>query len=197
MYMPTTTILRGAMRAVLACAAVTLAPIAAPAHAVSLLPQEVFATGGYTSGAFVAIYGGGASWDLKERPPARDASGLGIRLDAQVAYWLGKGNPTPNTHVWDFSATPVFRWTFTKPDTPRLFVEGGLGIHLLSATRINNDRIFSTHVQFGEMLGVGTAFGPRNAYEVRLFVQHVSNAGIKLPNWGLTYPGITLSYALP
>ena len=47
------------------------------------------------------------------------------------------------------------------------------------------------------MFGVGTAFGPRNAYEVRLFVQHVSNARIKLPNWGLTYPGITVSYALP
>ena len=80
---------------------------------------------------------------------------------------------------------------------PRLFVEGGLGFHLLSATRINNDRIFSTAFQFGEMVGVGTSFGSRNEYEVRLLVQHVSNGRIKLPNWGLTYPGITFSYALP
>jgi len=161
------------------------------------LPSALYATGGYTSGAFVAIYGGGASWDLKARPPERDESGLGIRLDGQVSYWLGKGQPTPYDHVWDFSATPVFRWTFEKPAAPRLFVEGGLGLHLLSATRINNDRIFSTTYQFGEMLGVGTSFGARNEYEIRAYVQHVSNAGIKLPNWGLTYPGITLSYALP
>src|SRR5690349_22221760 len=185
------------MRTIIAGALALVAMQATSASAVSLLPQEIFATTGYSKGAFVAIYGGGVSWDLKERPAARDESGLGIRLDAQVSYWLGKGQPTPNDHVWDFSATPVFRWTFAKPDSPRLFVEGGLGVHLLSATRINNDRIFSTAFQFGEMLGVGTAFGPRNAYEVRLFVQHVSNGRIKLPNWGLTYPGITFSYALP
>lgn len=168
-----------------------------PSAAQSLMPQAVYGTMGYTSGAFVAIYGGGASWDLRPRPAARDDAGLGIRLDAQVSYWLGKGNPTPNQHVWDFSATPVFRWTFAKPDSPRLFVEGGLGAHLLSATRINNDRIFSTAFQFGEMIGVGLAFGDRNQYEVRIYGQHISNAGIKLPNWGLTYPGITFSYSLP
>jgi len=161
------------------------------------VPDAAYATGGYSRGAFVAIYGGGLSWDLKKRPSAHDESGLGIRLDGQVSYWLGKGNPTPNQHVWDVSATPVFRWTFDRPSAPRIFVEGGLGVHLLSATRINNDRIFSTAFQFGEMVGVGTSFGARNEYEVRLLVQHVSNAGIRLPNWGLTYPAITLSYALP
>ena len=174
-----------------------LACVSAAAADSPFMPKDIYATLGYTSGAFVAIYGGGLSWDLKPRPPARDEAGLGIRLDGQVSYWLGKGNPTPYTYVWDFSTTPVFRWTFAKPDTPRLFVEGGFGFHLLSATRINNDRIFSTAIQFGEMLGVGTSFGRRNEYEVRLYVQHVSNAGIRLPNWGLTYPGITLSYALP
>jgi hypothetical protein len=161
------------------------------------VPDAVYATGGYSKGAFVAIYGGGLSWDLKDRPAKRDESGLGIRLDGQVAYWLGKGQPTDNGHVWDFSVTPVFRWTFEKPVVPRLFVEGGLGFHLLSATRINNDRIFSTAFQFGEMIGIGTSFGSRNEFEVRAFVQHVSNGRIKLPNWGLTYPGMTLSYAFP
>ena len=177
--------------------AAALACASASAADSPFLPTAIYGGGGYSKGAFVTVYSGGASWDLKRRPPARDESGLGIRLDGQVSYWLGKGQPTENGHVWDFSATPVFRWTFEKPAAPRLFVEGGLGFHLLSATRINNDRIFSTAFQFGEMVGVGTSFGPRNEYEVRLFVQHVSNGRIKLPNWGLTYPGITFSYALP
>ena len=134
--------------------------------------------------------------------PAKQGGGKqGIhdrRLDLdEMVILQPKGQPTEHGHVWDFSVTPIFRWTFEKPVVPRLFVEGGLGFHLLSATRINNDRIFSTAFQFGEMVGVGTAFGPRNAFEVRVFVQHVSNGRIKLPNWGLTYPGITLSYALP
>ena len=77
-------------------------------------------------------------------------------------------------------------------------VRGGRsGRSLLSTTRINNDRIFSTALQLGEVLAVGVAFGHNNAYEVRLFGQHVSDGGIKLPNWGLTYPGIALSVALP
>jgi hypothetical protein len=180
-----------------ALASALIAPDAGAQSSPWYVPDAAYGTFGYSKGAFVAIYSGGASWDLKARPPARDESGLGIRLDGQVSYWLGKGQPTDNAHVWDFSVTPVFRWTFEKPAAPRLFVEGGLGFHLLSATRINNDRIFSTAFQFGEMVGVGTSFGPRNEYEVRLFVQHVSNGRIKLPNWGLTYPGITFSYALP
>jgi len=173
-----------------------LAPASAP-RAAGLLPDAVYGTFGYTSGAFVAIYGAGASWNLKERPPARDESGLGIRLDTGVAYWWGKGRPTPYGHVWDLNATPVFRWTFAQPAAPRLFVEGGIGANLISTTRLNNDRIFSTAFQFGEMAGVGVSFGPRNEYEVRLYAQHVSNGGIKLPNWGLTYPGIAFSMALP
>lgn len=165
--------------------------------AASLWPDAVYGTFGYTSGAFVAIYGAGASWYLKERPPARDETGFGLRVDGQVAYWLGKGQPTPYQHVWDFSVTPVARWTFDWPSAPGVFVEGGIGFHGLSATRINNDRMFGTAFQFGEMVGVGMAFGPRNAYEVRIYAQHVSNGKIKEPNWGLTYPGISLSVALP
>jgi lipid A 3-O-deacylase len=190
--MPTTTSTRAALAgaALLACASAYAADS-------PFIPSAVYGTLGYSEGALVSIFAAGASWDLKKRPPARDESGLGIRLDGQVGYWEGKGKPTPYGHVWDFSATPIFRWTFEKPAAPRLFVEGGLGFHLLSATRINNDRIFSTAFQFGEMAGVGTSFGARNEYEVRLFVQHVSNGRIKTPNWGLTYPGITLSYALP
>ena len=124
-------------------------------------------------------------------------SGLGIRLDAGFAYWEGRGRPTPYGHLWDFNLTPVFRWTFAEPAAPRLFAEGGIGANLISTTRINNDRIFSTAFQFGEMAAGGVAFGPRNEYELRLYVQHVSNADIKRPNWGLTYPGMTFSVALP
>jgi hypothetical protein len=184
--------------AALAGAALLACASASSAQTESIfVPDAAYGTYGYSRGAFVAIFGAGVSWDLKERPPARNESGLGIRLDGQVAYWDGKGNPTPYGHVWDFGVTPVFRWTFERPATPRVFVEGGLGFHLLSATRINNDRIFSTAFQFGEIVGIGTSFGSRNEYEIRAYVQHVSNARIKLPNWGLTYPGIAFSYALP
>ena len=187
--------LRVALRKLLLAA--PLAVFASSAIAAGLWPDSVFGTVGYTSGAFVAIYGAGASWDLKERLPARDDTGFGFRIDGQVSYWLGKGQPTPYQHVWDFSVTPVARWTFSWFSTPRVYVEGGIGFHGLSATRINNDRMFGSAFQFGEMVGVGATFGPRNDYDVKLYFQHVSNGGLAKENWGLSYPGIAVRVALP
>ena len=45
-------------------------------------------------------------------------------------------------------------------------------------------------------LAVGLSFGPRGRYEIAPFLQHVSNAKIKLPNDGLTYFGVTMRFAL-
>ena len=161
------------------------------------MPQEVFGTFGYTSGAFVAIYGAGASWDLKPRPPARDESGLGIRLDGQVAYWWGKGKPTENDHVWDFSATPVFRWTFAKPERRACSSKAGSAC-ISSRQRASTTTASSARRSSSARCSASARrSGHATSTKFALYVQHVSNAGIKLPNWGLTYPGITFSYALP
>jgi hypothetical protein len=77
------------------------------------------------------------------------------------------------------------------------FVELGVGVHLLSHTRINNDRNLATAFQFGENAGTGIAFGEHRRFEFGVYVQHESNARIKQPNNGLTYFGAVLRMALP
>ena len=158
-------------------------------------PTSVFGTAGYKED--VGIFGGGAGWYLTPRSAARDETGLAIRVDGEIAYWHGYGRPTPYEYLFDFSATPIFRWTFAQPASPRVFVEGGLGVHFLTRTRINNSRLFGISFQFGEIVSVGVAFGEKNRYELKAFVQHVSNGNINSDNWGLTTPGITFSMALP
>jgi hypothetical protein len=173
-----------------------LGALALPACAAdSYAPDSATATFGYSSE--VAVYGVGARWNLMQRIAFLEERRLDVRLDAQIAYWLGKGTPTPYRHVWDFGLTPVIRWTPKFDWVPEMFVEGGIGIHGLSATRINNDRQFAVAFQFGEIVGVGTTFGARNQFEIEAFFQHVSNGRIKAPNWGLSYPGILLRVALP
>ena len=93
--------------------------------------------------------------------------------------------------------TPVMRWTTATEPSPRFFVDGGVGVNLLTATRINDQRVFSTAFQFGEQIGAGVAFGPGGRHELAAYLQHVSNARIKEPNCGLTYTGVTLRVALP
>jgi lipid A 3-O-deacylase len=186
---------RAAVRGMGPLVALALALLAFPAGAASLMPDMVFGTAGYK--ADVGVFGGGAGWYLTPRSATRDETGLSIRVDGEIAYWHGFGRPTPYEYLFDFSATPIFRWTFAQPASPRVFVEGGLGIHFLTATRINNDRQFGISFQFGEIGAIGVAFGENNRYELKLFVQHVSNGNINRENWGLTTPGLTFSMALP
>jgi hypothetical protein len=91
----------------------------------------------------------------------------------------------------------MLRWAGPSVATAQLFVEAGIGVRLLSATRINEERRFGSAFQFGEIGGLGISFGEHRRYELGAYVQHVSNGSIKQPNSGLTYFGVVLRTALP
>ena len=76
------------------------------------------------------------------------------------------------------------------------YIEVSIGLNLLSQTQINEDRDFSTGLQFGEFLGAGVSFGGRHQFDIGLRLQHVSNGGIKNPNDGLTYGAPVIRYHL-
>ena len=175
----------------IALAATALA--AAPALAAG--PNSVY--GLYGDNSEISVYGAGASFDWLRK----DAPGTGsfaARIDAEIAYWHGKDRAASDRSLWAAGVMPVFRWTFLQTQGASLFAEAGLGVHLLSKTRINSDRRFGTAFQFGELGGIGVAFGPKLAYEVELELQHVSNGGIRHDaNWGETFPALALRVALP
>jgi len=104
-----------------------------------------------------------------------------------VAYWHGRANHPQNEDIVDMSAAPVLRLGRSKPEGFAPYVEASIGVHLLSHTRINEGRQFSTAFQFGEFLGAGVTLGDNGQYDLGLRVQHVSNGGIRNPNDGLTY----------
>jgi hypothetical protein len=167
-----------------------------PAYAAgSFVPDGVEATYGY--GHDVAIYGVAVNWSPLCSCAGLKTLGLETRLVAQVAYWEARQHPTSNGSLWDAGLTPMMRWSGPDAASVRGFVEAGIGVHLLSATRINNDRVLSTAFQFGETAGAGIAFGDRHRYELGVYVQHESNARLKEPNNGLTYFGAVVRVALP
>jgi hypothetical protein len=170
------------------------APLATSA-AGSLAPDGVDFTGGY--GDNVAIYAVGVHWDSLCTCAALKSAGFDVRLAAQLAYWQGKEHPTANSSLWDVGLTPMLRWSAADSGPARFFAEAGIGAHLLSDTRINTERVFSTAFQFGEIGVVGLGFGERHRYEIGALVQHVSNGAIKEPNNGLTYFGAVFRAPLP
>jgi hypothetical protein len=145
----------------------------------------------------VAIYGAAVHWDSLCRCAALKEYGFDTRLVAQLAYWRGREHPAERNSLWDASLIPMLRWIAPQVGAMRPFAEIGIGGHLLSATRINTERNFSTTFQFGDVAGMGVAFGERQRYELGAFIHHISNAGIKEPNNGITYFGVMLRTALP
>ena len=159
------------------------------------MPDEVAFNAGY--GSRVNVFGVSASWKYKPLIAALDRPGLDTRLVAQLAYWYGREQPTSDPSVWSVGLLPMLRWR-ARGEAPALlpYLEGGLGINVLSSTRINNDRVFSTAFQFEEQGGIGVMFGPMNRYALEVYIQHVSNGNIKKPNDGLTHGGLLFRAAL-
>ncbi len=130
-----------------------------------------------------------------ERPLADDCinsdrlrAGLLFRLDE----WHGHRQDGRN--ILDASVTPFARYELGRPLEKPVYGEIGIGAHLLSATRIDYQRQFSTAYQFGEFVGLSTRYGERGEYQVGARLQHVSNGGIKRPNDGLTYGMLFFNY---
>lgn len=93
------------------------------------------------------------------------------------------------TQRFDLHATPVWRADFS-----RTYIEGGIGVYLLSHT-INNDTThMSTSFEFGSHIGAGLRLGERRETRVGIAVQHLSNAGIKEPNGGVNFVLLNASF---
>lgn len=102
---------------------------------------------------------------------------LDLTGEFSAAYWHADGGRHPAS-VWQFGATPMFRWWVGE----RFFIEGGVGANVFTRTTFADKRI-STAFQFGDHIGVGFQLTP--ASRIGLRYSHFSNANIKRPNPGL------------
>jgi hypothetical protein len=146
------------------------------------------------AGNYVDVVGVGVgSTDWERWSVGKDWS-LSLYGLGRIDYWHGNAAHAQNEELIDLSVAPVLRlerssaWEFVP------YFEASIGVHLLSHTRINEGRQFSTAFQFGEFLGAGVAFGKAHQYDLGLRVQHVSNGGIRNPNDGLTYGSLVFQY---
>ena len=115
-----------------------------------------------------------------------------LRWAGDVSYWSAR-NADSNSSLWNVGLTPVIEFRRPSANGLSYYVDGGIGIRLLSHTRID-DRTLSTAFQFSEYLGAGVDFGDRRQYGVGVRIHHVSNGGIKEPNSGVTFGELLISY---
>jgi len=166
-------------------AAMMLALAGAPAAAVDSMALEV-GSGDSTHMVRVAL-----QWDMKERWLESGEWHLGSYWDAGLGYWRRDAAAGQNDDATEIGLTPVVR--FQRNSLRGVYVEGGLGVHLLSRSRIGDKRL-GTLVQFGSGVGVGMRFGDRGQYDLSYRYQHLSNAGIQRPNNGINFNQIRYRY---
>jgi hypothetical protein len=184
-------------KAIAIALAISAAPVGVVAQERAASPW-LTATAGY--GQRVAVYGVGALWHLPWGEETLARYGLDARFGVDVLRWQGPAQGTANRFLWNGNLTPYLRWHPAEGVWHNTFIEVGVGIQALSSTSITSTadyrRNFGSAFQFGERLAAGVSFGPDGRYEIAPFVQHISNAKIKLPNDGLTYFGVTVRLAL-
>ena len=109
----------------------------------------------------------------------------------EAGYWRWDDErirPEGGEELAEVAATPVFRLERTSgyESGARPFVEGAVGVHLISETLVSS-RDMSSHFHFGSHVGAGWYFGRNDRYELALHIQHLSNAGLKEPNPGINF----------
>lgn len=89
-------------------------------------------------------------------------------------------------YINDIGLVPVLRATGREIEGHTWYVDFGLGLHVISRTRIG-PQVFSTGMQFSEIGGIGLLFGADHRYDAGLRYRHESNGDWKTPNDGMNF----------
>jgi lipid A 3-O-deacylase len=118
--------------------------------------------------------------------------------EAEIGKWRGQqeqlAGRESNRTIIEVGFKPVLRNYPLESTSFRPYLDAGLGFHLLSHTAINLYRRLPGAFQFGEVLGVGAEFCAKLACAAGVRLQHVSNGGLKAPNFGITFSQILFGY---
>ena len=124
----------------------------------------------------------GVQW--KEQPRWLTAPNWTFYGEAAVGGW-----ESDTGTLTEGSLTPTLRYGHERGP----YLDGGIGLHVLSESRISSAVEFSTRFQFGDHLGAGYRVG---RYDLSMRIQHLSNAGIRNPNPGINFLYLRFQYWL-
>jgi hypothetical protein len=155
-----------------------------PAHAVDGASLE-FGTGNKSQFAR-----GSLQWNFQRPLYQSENLRIGGYWDLDLAEWRSnqyRNIPGESQNLTEIGITPTFR---LQSPGGRIFIDAGIGAHLLSSLYNNNGRRLSTAFEFGTKLSLG--YSVTAATDVAVVVQHYSNGGIKQPNNGVNFASLKL-----
>ena len=159
---------------------------AAPVWALSGMSSEI----GYADNA--RLLRASSVWNLDQRW----LSGAGWHLAPQVHAGIGvwSGTATQKNTIAEVFVAPSVRYRPNASSGQQPYVEAGLGAHLISESRLDDQRDLGANLLLSEHLVVGVVFGDRSQYDLSYRFQHMDNAGQRATNPGLNAHQVRLLY---
>jgi lipid A 3-O-deacylase len=158
--------------------------IALPAAAEGWRPDGYFVQGGI-GGRSIWNASVGLAW-----PWTWKASLLGTEVggvtEAYIGHWDAPKADGGRRGFTQIGLVPMFRFRLDQGRSP-WFAEAVIGISGMDQHFVTTDKQFTTSFNFVDVLGVGRSFGAGRGQEIGVRLQHVSNAGIRVPNPGQNF----------
>lgn len=158
--------------------------MAVPAAAEGLRPAGYALQGGAAEGrTWNASVGLTWPWAWKARLLGTEIGGV---TEAYIAHWNTPAAGGGRRGFTQVGVVPLLRLRLDQGRSP-WFAEAGVGLSAMDHHFVTTSKQFTTSFNFVDVVGVGRSFGPARGQEIGLRLQHVSNAGIRVPNPGQNF----------
>jgi hypothetical protein len=119
-------------------------------------------------------------------------------LTGHVDFTLGEfqGHRSSSSHATTRALWAIgkLRWQRRESSGVTPFAEFGLGIAGFSDTLLGGARQLGGTFEFTEVLRTGCRFGERKQFEISVYGEHFSNAGLAHVNDGITFAGLSFAW---
>ncbi len=143
-------------------------------------------------GDHVSVVRAGAQWDWND--DLLEVFGWNVSSYWQLDFsrWQSTRDSSQTGVNMTVGFTPMFRFT-GKEGYVQPYVDVGVGISLFTVSSFQEHE-FGSNFQFADMLGIGANIGKRNQWGFAYKFQHYSNGSVRVPNKGINFHFLTLTY---
>ena len=134
----------------------------------------------------------GAQWDWNDDLLELWGYSLSTYWQFDYSKWQSTKDSSQRGANNTLGLSPVFRFT-RKTGSVRPYLDTSVGVYLFSSTQVNGSN-FGDAFQFSDMLGLGLLVGKRQQWGLGYKFQHYSNGSTALPNNGINFHFLTVSY---
>ena len=143
-------------------------------------------------GEHVYVVRVGAEWDWNDDLMQVFGWKLNTYWQLDFSKWQSTRDASQDGANVTVGFTPMFRFT-GKKGYFQPYLDVGVGVYLFTVSRLE-DHEFGSNFQFSDLFGVGAHFGKRNQWGLGYKFQHYSNGSVRVPNHGINFNFLTLSY---